>query len=176
MPRDERQRMIGELEKALGSKVICFLTSDRFGVQMPISRDCVKVLQQHLGPREHYESVALYLVSHGGDLDVPWALVNFLRGHCNKLRTVLPYICHSAATLIACGCDEIIAGSRAELSPTDPTLQVRTGPDESAPTMQFGVEDINAFVEFLRDKLGAGFTRHGHEALTKLMDTVPPHL
>lgn len=164
------------MEKILGCKVICFLTSDRPGTQMEISRDCVKIMQEHLKVDEKQDGLALYIISHGGDLDVPWDLVNLLRNHCRKLRAVLPYICHSAATLIALGCDEIIAGSRAQLSPTDPTVRVRMGNHDQGATMQFGVEDINAFVEFMRDRLGRSFSRHGHEALTKLIDTVPPHL
>lgn len=176
MAKDDRKQKIAELEKLLGSKIICFLTSDRPNVHMQISRDCLKIVQQHLDSAEQHKTLSLYIVSHGGDLDVPWDLVNLLRSHCKKLQAIIPYICHSAATLIAIGCDEIIAGPRAQLSPTDPTLEIRTGTDEKTPTMQFGVEDINAFVEFVRATLGRGFSKYGHEALTKLIDTVPPHV
>ncbi len=177
MGKDERKTKIGQLEKKLGTKIICFLTSDRPGVEPPtnlITRDCVKIIEQHLHVGEHHDVLSLFLVSHGGDIDVPWALVNLLRSHCKKLQVIMPYICHSAATMIALGCDQLIAGPRAQLSPTDPTLQVKTGTDENAPVMQFGVEDVNAFVEFVRDTLGPQFSRHGHEALVKLIDRVQP--
>ncbi len=168
MGKVERQAKIGQIEKVLGAKVLCFVTSDRPGVEAPanyITRDCVKIVEQHLSVTEQHDTLALYLVSHGGDIDVPWPLVNLLRGHCEKLQVVIPYICHSAATQIALGCDELVAGPRAQLSPTDPMLTVRTSTDENAPVMQFGVEDINAFVRFAQTNLGRQFSRHGHEAL-----------
>ncbi len=179
MGKAERRAKIEELEKTVGGKVICFLTSDQVNVEQPaavITRDCTKILQQHLSSGEYHEVLSLYLVSHGGDLDVPWDLINLLRPHCKKLQAIIPYVCHSAATMIALGCDKLIVGPRGQLSPTDPTLQVKTGTGESAPLMQFGVEDINAFVEFVRDTLGRRFQYHGHESLAKLIDRVQPEL
>lgn len=176
MGKDERRAKIVQLEKTLGTKLICFLTSDRTGLEPPanfITRDCVKIIEQHLDAGQCYDVLSLYLVSHGGDLDVPWGLVNLLRSHCKKLQLIMPYICHSAATMIALGCDQLIAGPRAQLSPTDPTLQLKMGMDENAPVMQFGVEDVNAFVDFVRSTLGSQFSRYGHEALSKLIDRVP---
>lgn len=35
---------------------------------------------------------------------------------------MVPYKAHSAATLIAIGCDEIVMGSKSELGPIDPAL------------------------------------------------------
>lgn len=177
MGTQERREKIAELEKKLGSTVICFLTSDRLNVDQPtnvITRDCAKIFHHHLPAGKRYDTLSFYLVSHGGDMDVPWEMVKLLRSHCKKLQVVIPYICHSAATMIAIGCDEIIAGPRAQLSPTDPTLNVRTGTDENSPVVQFGVEDINAFLDFVRDTLGRQFHRHGHEALAKLVDRVQP--
>jgi hypothetical protein len=144
MAKDKRQSKIEQLEKVLDAKVICFLTSDRPGVEPPgayITKDCIKVLEQHLTPQnKSCERLALFLVSHGGDMDVPWPFVNLLRSYCKKLQVVIPYICHSAATQIALGCDELIVGPRSQLSPTDPMLTVKTGSEENAPVMQFGVE------------------------------------
>jgi len=174
MGKVERRAKITQLEETLKAKVICFLTSDRPNVDAPLSRDCLKILEQHLGVKDQHQIIALYLVSHGGDIDVPWPLVNLLRSHCKKLYAVVPYICHSAATMIALGCDRLIAGSRAQLSPTDPTIHVKTGPSENAPILGFGVENINAFIEFVRGTLGSKFPAYGHEALTKLIDRVQP--
>jgi len=177
MSKVERHAKIEQIEKALNAKVICFVTSDRHGVEPQgnaISRDCVKIMEQHLSIGETNDTLALFLVSHGGDIDVPWPLVNLLRCHCKKLQLVIPYISHSAATQIALGCDEIIAGPRAQFSPTDPMLHVRAGTDENAPIMQFGVEDINAFIKFVKLHLGKQFSTHGHEALGKLIERVKP--
>ena len=176
MGKEERREKIVELEGILGSKVICFLTSDRPNTRMLLSRDCPKIIQQHLDKAEYYEKLSLYFLSLGGDLDVPWELVTLLRSHCKKLQVIIPYTCHSAATLFAIGCDELVVGRRGQLSPTDPTLHVRQGTDEKASTTEFGVEDINAFVKFVQGTLGNAFTKYGHEALNKLIDTVPPHL
>jgi hypothetical protein len=179
MGKAERHSKIEQIEKALNARVLCFVTSDRTGVEPPalaMTRDCIKIVELHFDIRDHYDTLAIYVVSHGGDIDVPWPLVNLLRCHCKKLQVIIPYICHSAGTQIALGCDEIIAGPRAQLSPTDPMLQVRTGKDENAPHMQFGVEDINAFIRFVRTNLGKQFSSYGHEALGKLMDRIQPEL
>jgi ATP-dependent protease ClpP protease subunit len=176
MSKEARREKIQQLEERLGSRVICFLTSDRPKVDMQITRDCLKILQHHISAGEKHERLSLYIVSHGGDLDVPWDLVNFLRAHCKFLQAVIPYVCHSAATMIALGCQEIVAGPRAQLSPTDPTVHVRMGTDENAPEMRFGVEDINAFVGFIRETLAHEFSTYGHEALNKLIDRVQPEL
>lgn len=175
--KQERKAKISQLEKELNAKVICFVTSDRPGVDPvanSITRDCIKIIERHLDAGEHPDVIALYLVSHGGDVDVPWPLVSLLRSHCKKLCAVVPYICHSAATLVALGCDELVVGPRAQLSPTDPTLQVKTGTDENSPVLRFGVEDVNAFVEFVKKTLGSRFSSYGHEGLAKLIDRVQP--
>lgn len=176
MSKQTRMDKIQQLQDRLGSKVICFLTSDRPKVDMQISRDCLKIMQQHLSAGEKHEKLSLFIVSHGGDLDVPWDLVNFLRSYCKTLQAVIPYVCHSAATMIALGCHELVLGPRAQLSPTDPTVHVRMGTDENAPEMRFGVEDINAFVTFVRETLAHEFSTYGHEALNKLIDRVQPEL
>jgi hypothetical protein len=177
MAKDERRAKITRLEEQLKAKVVCFLTTDRPGMEQPacfITRDCIKIIEQHLQIEEPQNAIALYLVSHGGDVDVPWPLVNLLRSNCKKLYAVLPYICHSAATVIALGCDELIVGPRAQLSPADPILQVKTGAGESAPVLQFGVEDVNSFVRFVKNTLRRRFSRYGHESLAKLIDRVQP--
>jgi hypothetical protein len=181
MGKAERHAKIEQLEKALGgSRVICFVTTDRPGIEAPapyITKDCVKIIERHIGLDEKDgDTVALYLMSHGGDMDVPWPFVNLLRSRYKRLRVIVPYICHSAATQIVLGCDEIIAGPRAQLSPTDPMLTVKTGSEENAPLMQFGVEDINAFLDFVRNSMGPEFRKHGHEAMMKLMERIKPEM
>lgn len=77
--------------------------------------------------------------------------------------------------MIALGCDRIIAGPRAQLSPTDPSLTIKMGTEENSPVMQFGVEDVNAFINFAKTTLGSrSFREHGHEALARLIDHVKP--
>lgn len=39
-----------------------------------ISRDCIKIMEQHLSIGETNDTLALYLVSHGGDIDVSVAV------------------------------------------------------------------------------------------------------
>jgi hypothetical protein len=175
--KEQRLEKIRELEKILNSKVICFLTTDRFNLPPPpqfISKDCAKILQQHVAIGEKFPKLSLFIVSYGGDMGVPWEIVKLLSGHCETLQAVIPYVCQSAATMIAIGCDERVVGARGQLSPTDPTLQVKTGAGADAPTISFGVEDINAFIEFAKNTLGRSFATHSHEALNKLIDRVQP--
>ena len=41
-------------------------------------------------------------------VDAPWPIISLLREYCESLAVLIPFRAHSAATLIALGCDEIV--------------------------------------------------------------------
>lgn len=61
-------------------------------------------------------------------------------------------------TLIALGCDKIIMGKKAELGPVDPSISSVFHPKNDykpiSEPLQIGVEDITAFVNFIKDRVG----------------------
>ena len=126
MPREERKKIIKEIERKRKSKVISYITSDRFHLNTPITGDVVPIIHEHLLsiPFKERTKLDLFLYSRGGESDVPWTLVSMFREYCEKgsFCVLLPYRAHSAATVISLGADEIIMTKKAELGPIDITL------------------------------------------------------
>jgi hypothetical protein len=102
------------------------------------------------------DKIDLYLYSRGGSVEVPWRVVGMLREHCKKLGVLIPYRAHSAATLIALGCDEIVMTRKAELGPVDPALSRITQEGGTAVQEEIRVEDVMSYIAFLREKAGLG--------------------
>jgi hypothetical protein len=78
-----------------------------------------------------------------------------IREFCDELHVIVPYRAYSAATMIAMGTDKICMTSKAELGPIDPALQVNPLPvkDAGGPRLpDLGVEDIAAYLTFIRDR------------------------
>lgn len=72
----------------------------------------------------------LILHSPGGSLEAAEQIVNYLRAKFTKIRAIIPQNAMSAATMIACACDEIVMGKESALGPIDPqiTLPGPNGP------------------------------------------------
>jgi len=72
------------------------------------------------------ESLDLILHSNGGTLEGAEQIVNYLRAKYKKIRAIIPQNAMSAATMLACACDEIIMGKQSAIGPTDPQMFFRT--------------------------------------------------
>lgn len=62
----------------------------------------------------------LVLHSPGGSLESAEQLVQYLRSKYDHIRAIIPQNAMSAATMIACACNEIVMGKQSALGPTDP--------------------------------------------------------
>lgn len=156
MKRDARLQHIDELEKLRGSRVLSYLTIGRHPVAAAIAEDAVALLHKHLRgfakPGEKVKRLDLLLYSRGGDVSVPWRVVSMAREFAEEFNVLVPYHCHSAATMICLGADEIVMGRKGELSPIDPTLN-RVGGGTGSPSA-VSVEDVISYVAFMREKVG----------------------
>src|SRR3990172_558899 len=68
----------------------------------------------------------LILHSPGGSLEAADQVVQYLRSKYKHLRAIIPQNAMSAATMIACACDEIIMGKQSAIGPTDPQITFPT--------------------------------------------------
>jgi len=102
------------------------------------------------------ERLDLFLYSRGGAVEVPWKMVCMLREFCGALAALIPYRAHSAATMIALGCDRILLGSKAELGAIDPALSRIHQEGDTPIEEQIRVEDVMSYVAFLKEKAGLG--------------------
>ena len=153
-PRDERIQLIRNIEDLRGSFVITYMCGDRRGApSAQIGEDAVRPMYDHVRDLPKDSKIDLFLYSRGGAIEVPWRMITMLREHCNRLGVLIPYRAHSAATLIALGCDEIVMGGKAELGPIDPSLSISKGRG-TAVVEPVQVEDVMSFVRFIKDVAG----------------------
>lgn len=177
MAYEDRQKLIAEIEKLRESRVIALVTGDRLVAPTQIADDALRPLYEHLrkirseGPAK---TIDLLLYTRGGPVETPWKLVSKIRQFCEKFAVMVPYRAHSAGTMIAMGADEIIMSSMAELGPIDPFLQVQPSGEKPTPFLipDLGVEDMTAYISFLRQR--AGITDQG--ALAETMKVLAEHL
>lgn len=156
MSRDKRKSLIEQIETARKSKVIVFICGDRPLASTVIADDSIRPMYEHLrslNPKP--ERLDLYLYSLGGAMQTPWKIVTMLREFCKEFSVIVPYKAYSGATMIALGADKISMIAKSELGPIDPQLFIGGRPDrpQSTPN-QIGVEDIAAFITFLRQRAG----------------------
>ena len=149
--RETRANLIAAIEEKRESKVLAYCTSDRPGpIPAQIGEDAVSPLYHHLlemdGLDEAPKKVDLFLYTRGGDVSVPWRIVNMIREFCEEFSVLIPYKAHSAGTMIALGADSIVAGRKAELSPIDPILSGSSGQGD------ISVEDVSSYLSFLQER------------------------
>ena len=156
MGYEQRLSLIGRLETLRESTVLCLLTSLRPNVPTVISEDCVRAMYDHLLclPKRPVEKLDLFLCSNGGVGTVSWRIVAALREFCTKLNVLIPYRAYSAATMIALGADEIVMHPFAELGPIDPTVSNDFNPVEGNRRVGISVEDVTAYVDFIKNTVG----------------------
>jgi Serine dehydrogenase proteinase len=157
MSRENRLRLIKEIEAARNSNVICYLTSIRPGVAAQIADDQVRVIFDHLlalGQRP-INKLDIFLVSNGGSGVVPWRLVSLFREFAKSFNVLIPYRAYSAASLIALGADEIVMHPFGELGPIDPSVSNDFNPKkEGGIPIPISVEDVKAYVNFVKKTVG----------------------
>ena len=149
MALPERLQIYQEIQAKRGNPLIVYVTSMRRNSEAQIARDVISELlaQLELLP-DGTKSLDFFLGSYGGDGTVAWRIVSLIRERVQKLTVMVPQAAFSAATLIALGADEIMMHPHGNLGPTDPQITNR------AKNVQFGSEDLAAFLKFARDEVG----------------------
>ena len=145
--------MITAIEDARQTRVVTYVLGKRGAAGTRIASDAVRLIYEHLLRLESPESrpVDLFIVSEGGDIEVPWRIVSMCREMTQQFRVLVPFRAMSAATLVAIGADEIIMTPKAELGPIDPSIS-RT--DGSGNADEIAVEDVVAYFTFLNERAG----------------------
>ncbi len=155
--RKDRVDLIKAIAKKRDSLVITYITSDRHGLTANIAGDVVNIINNHLlaANVKKDTNIDLFIYSRGGHSDVPWNLVSKIREYIPEGRfgVIIPYRCHSAATVISLGADEIVMSVQAELGPIDATII--NGPhnpiDEVSKSKRpVSVEDVIGYFHLLK--------------------------
>ncbi len=72
------------------------------------------------------DKLDLILHSPGGSLDAAEQIIFYLRERYRHIRAIVPQNAMSAATMIACACDEILMGKHSAIGPIDPQMTFPT--------------------------------------------------
>jgi hypothetical protein len=72
------------------------------------------------------DKLDLIIHSPGGSVEAAEQIVNYLRAKYSHIRAIIPHSAMSAATMIACACDEIIMGKHSAIGPIDPQITFPT--------------------------------------------------
>lgn len=68
----------------------------------------------------------LILHSPGGSMEAADQIVQYLRSKYKHIRAIVPQSAMSAATMLACACDEIVMGKHSAIGPIDPQVTFPT--------------------------------------------------
>lgn len=172
----ERLPLIRKIEELRGSKVICYLTSLRPNVSAQIAEDAVRVFFDHLAslPNRKVDKLDIFLCSNGGSGTVPWRLVSLFREFARSFNVLIPFRAYSAASLLALGADEIVMHPFAELGPIDPTVANDFNPVEQGRRVGISVEDVTAYVNFIKETVGITHEDELIKAIEILANKVHP--
>jgi hypothetical protein len=148
MPLAERIEIYRQIEQLRGQPLIVYVTSNRPNTHAAIARDAVaEILAQLEMLPANTKALDLLVVSDGGDPSVAWRIVSLIRERVSGFGVLVPQAAFSAATLIALGANEIVMHPHGNLGPTDPQIS------NSKTGVQFGSEDLAAFINFARDEV-----------------------
>ncbi len=162
MTKAERIVLIKKIEEEKNCKLISLILGDKTSIEpnlnlmKQIEDDLIRYLYEILNGQEHAETMTLFLYSRGGNTEIPSKIINLLRGHCKKLNVIIPYRAHSAATMIAVGCDEIFMNEISELGPIDPSITTIFNPQNPINPLQRVPIEAESILSF-RDAMKKDF-------------------
>lgn len=179
MGRRERIALIEQIERERGSRLICYVTSDRQNADAGVAKDAMPYFYEHLRTFGGAQKIDILLFTNGGDTLAGFGLSRLVREFCSQVGVLVPLRCHSAGTLIALGANEIVMTKGATLSPIDPTVVAPLNPAiEMAPGQRqiigLSVESVAGFQDLVTQNWGLKGEEALSAALRALTDKVHP--
>lgn len=171
----ERQRLFDQLFAHRQRTLLTLITSTKkpelFATQ--IAQDILPIFYQILSGMQKGLKLDILIYSSGGQIDVPWPLVNLLREYTDDIHALIPWRAHSAATLLVLGANSIGMGPLASLSPIDPQFQLRL-PDKQQ-TVGASVEDVYGYYRLVNEIMTLDSAGRS-EALKLLASRISPEV
>jgi ATP-dependent protease ClpP protease subunit len=157
MGRQKRVELCNEIEAHRHRPLIIYATNKRQGAPGQMAMDVMPFMADQLS---HFpadtKAVDVVIAGLGGDPMVSWRIMSSLRERVDDVAVLVPQSAYSAATLLALGANQIIMHPNANLGPID--IQI-SGTFEGG-QHQFSTEDVEAFLDFVRDRLGLTDQEH----------------
>lgn len=123
-----RHKYVAALQKKTGNDTVIYFSS--YNIQRPfpvpasvlsVSQDDIQGFMASLHQLKG-EKLDLILHSPGGSLEAADQIVQYLRAKYKYIRAIIPQNAMSAATMLACACDEIVMGKHSAIGPIDPQM------------------------------------------------------
>lgn len=152
-----RRRLYRRIERERNTKVLCYATSDRVGMDAHIAPDCVNLFVDLLDDIGPTSKISLILHTNGGQTAAAWRLVNLIRTFCDELEVIIPLKAMSAGTLISLGADRLVMTKQAALGPIDPSLNHPLNPSAQMGAqlsrVSVSVEAVRGYLDAAREDL-----------------------
>ena len=123
-----RRRFLHDLAAHTGRDIILYMsgfTSIKASMLPPTLQSItVEDIQGFMAALNGLKGNQLDLILHspGGSLEAADQIVQYLRSKYENIRAIIPQNAMSAATMIACACDEIVMGKQSAIGPIDPQI------------------------------------------------------
>lgn len=127
-----RRKYIKEISDYTNRDTIIYITAYTTGKMANIPPALVSVINDDIhgfmSALNGLKNDKLDLIIHspGGSAEAAEQIVNYLRAKYNHIRAIIPQSAMSAATMIACACDEIVMGKHSAIGPIDPQITFPT--------------------------------------------------
>ena len=127
-----RRKYIKELSDYSKRDTIIYITAYTTGKMGNIPPALVSVMNDDIHGfmsavnRLKNDKLDLIIHSPGGSVEAAEQIVNYLRAKYKHIRAIIPQSAMSAATMIACACDEIVMGKHSAIGPIDPQITFPT--------------------------------------------------
>lgn len=109
----------------------------------------------------------------GGSVNAARRIALLLHEFTDRLRFIVPHHCESAGTLMALAAHEIVAGSLAIFSPTDPHLTAAEGQRGGSPSA-LSAQDVRLFAQMNENWFGIDKASAQERALALLCESIFP--
>lgn len=121
-----RRKYLKELYRKTGRNIIAYYSGflDRPGsAGIDINDSDINSLMAVIHGLDRSKGLDLILHTPGGGIAATEALVNYLRKTFGlDVRAIVPQICMSAGTMLACSCSSIVMGKQSSIGPIDPQI------------------------------------------------------
>lgn len=123
-----RHQYLNKLHAVTQRDTVIYFSSYNIAKPFPVSPESVSVTQQDIqgfmASLHGLKGKELDLILHspGGSLEGAEQIVQYLRSKYTHIRAIIPQNAMSAATMIACACDEIVMGKHSAIGPIDPQV------------------------------------------------------
>ena len=152
-----RREYLADLHKHTGHDTIIYAVP--FSLRIPgISSNAITItyedIQGFMTCLNGLSGKKLDLILHslGGSPEVADQLVQYLRAKYSYIRAIVPQNAMSAATMIACACDEIVLGKQSAIGPIDPQMTILR---QNGITMSLPAHSILADFEKAKEEIAA---------------------